>query len=789
FPDSLSFVNKQVSKKDLSTIVDRCYKTAGHEETVHILDRLKDLGFESATWSGLSLGMKDMVTPVEKVQIIREARKEVAAADKAYEAGTVTRQESYNKKLDIWSRASRDLSDLLFDHLKVDGEPGLNPLYMMMDSGARGSMDQIQQLAGMRGLMAKPSGDIIEYPIVANFREGLSVLEYFISTHGARKGLADTALKTADSGYLTRRLVDVAQDIIISMKDCGTFKGRQVSALVEEGDVVIPLKDRIAGRYSQETVRGRDGKIIVKRRGEITPELAQEIEDNGIETVRIRSTLTCEAPTGVCGACYGLNLANHRPSTIGDSVGIIAAQSIGEPGTQLTMRTFHIGGTASIFTRQPEHLAGQDGVIRHDQPLKLVEAEKGRFLVLKSGGAISICDGPGEDAKELERYKIEVGSELFVKDGQKVKKGDLLVCWDPHSTPILSGSSGKVQYVDIIEGETMKVQRSRNRVERQIQPMTSHEFHPQINIVDVKDPDRMLEHHLIPSGALVEVEDGAVIKAGFRIARTPRKLTKTADITGGLPRVAELFEARKPKEAATIAQISGEVEFGPRKRGKLTLLVKDRKTGRSEEHLIPMGAHIIVHDGEEVEKGQKLTEGPIVLQEMLDVSGMEELQEYLINEVQKVYSLQGVKINDKHIEMIVRQMVGKVQVTSPGDTEFLYDEQVSRKKFFQENERVKKLGMSNPAKSRNLLLGITKASLATESFISAASFQETTRILTDAAASSKVDPLKGFKENVIMGHLIPGGDGMPELRYQRMVLANDEEETKEISASGANVKK
>jgi len=780
FSDKIPFINKQVSKKGLSEIVAQCYIEEGHEETVRILDRMKDLGFESATWSGLSLGMKDMIKPKEKEEIIRKARKEVATADRNYNSGKITSQESYNQKLDIWSRANHTLSDLVFESLKVDGIPGLNPLYMMMDSGARGSMEQIQQIAGMRGLMAKPSGDIIEYPILSNFREGLSVLEYFISTHGARKGLADTALKTADSGYLTRRLVDVAQDVIISMEDCGTFKGRRVSALVEEGEVVIPLRDRIAGRFSQETIRGRDGKVIVKRREEITKEAARAIDENGIQSVRIRSVLTCEAPTGICAACYGRNLANQRPSTRGDAVGIIGAQSIGEPGTQLTMRTFHIGGTASISSRQPEYLAGQDGVIRYDQPLELVEIKKGRYLVLKSGGAISICDSAGEDGQELARHKIEVGSELFVKDGQKVKTGDLLVRWDPHSTPILSGSTGRVQYVDIIEGETMKVHRSKNRIERRIEQLTGHELHPQINIVDADNPERMLEPHLIPNGALVEVEDGELIEAGHRIARTPRKHTKTADITGGLPRVAELFEARRPKDAATIAQISGQVEFGSRKRGKLVLLVKDQKTGRSEEHLIPMGAHIIVHDGEQVEKGQKLTEGPIVLQEMLDVSGMEELQEYLINEVQKVYSLQGVKINDKHIETIVRQMVSKVQVTSPGDTEFLFDEQIDRATFFKENERIKSLGLSSPAKSKNILLGITKSSLATDSFISAASFQETTRILTDAAATFKIDPLKGFKENVIMGHLIPGGDGLPELKFQKLMLVEDDVETKKL---------
>ncbi len=778
FPDRIDYVNIQVAKKDLSRIIADCYQTVGHEETVKILDRMKALGFESSTWSGLSLGMNDMVIPKEKAVILEKASQEAVASDDSYEAGRLTAQENLNQKLDIWSRASRELSKRVFEGLKEDGTPGLNPLYMMMDSGARGSMEQIQQLAGMRGLMAKPSGEIIEYPIVSNFREGLSVLEYFISTHGARKGLADTALKTADSGYLTRRLVDVAQDVIVSIEDCNTFKGRRVSALEEEGELIIHLKDRLEGRFSQETVRGRDGKVIVKRGQEITPELAQKIEDNGVNSVRIRSLLTCEAPEGVCSTCYGRSLATGRMSYLGDAVGIIAAQSIGEPGTQLTMRTFHIGGTASIFTRQPEYQAPSAGVVRYDPHLEFIEIGKGRYRVLKSGASISLWEDGGDEGREIIRYKIEVGSELFVSDGQKIKEGQILVRWDPHSRPILNTVPGRVQYSDIIEGETMKVQRAGNRIERIIEPMTGHDLHPQVMIVDSKNPDRILEPLMIPSGAVLEVKDGVEVEAGHRIARTTRELTKTADITGGLPRVAELFEARRPKDAAVIASISGVVGFGQRKRGKLTLLVTDPKTERVEEHLIPLGVHIIVHDGELVEKGQKLTDGPIILQEMLDVTGMERLQEYLINEVQKVYSLQGVKINDKHIEMIVRQMVGKVQVTEPGATSLLYDEQVDRKLFLQENERVKALGLSKTAKSKNLLLGITKASLATESFISAASFQETTRILTDASSSGKIDHLKGFKENVIMGHLIPAGDGLPRLKKQKIKAVDEGEEAK-----------
>ncbi len=776
FPEEIEYVNAQVTKKDLSQIIADCYQIVGHEETVQILDRMKALGFESSTWSGLSLGMNDMVIPKAKEGILKQAGRKALKSDESYDKGRFTAQENLNQKMDIWSRASQDLSARVFEELKADGIPGLNPLYMMMDSGARGSMEQIQQLAGMRGLMAKPSGEIIEYPIVSNFREGLSVLEYFISTHGARKGLADTALKTADSGYLTRRLVDVAQDVIISIEDCHTFKGRKVSALEEDGDLIIPLKDRIVGRFSQETVRGRDRKVIVKRGQEITPELAQKIEDNEVKSVRIRSILTCEAPEGLCATCYGRSLASGRMSCLGDAVGIIAAQSIGEPGTQLTMRTFHIGGTASIFTRQPEYQAPADGVVKFDSKLKYIPIGKGHYRVLESGASIDLKDQLGDEGRSIARYKIEVGSELFVTDGQNVKKGQTLVSWDPHSRPILNIVPGRVQYSDIIEGKTMRVQRAGNRVERIIEPIAGRDLYPQIMIVDPENPERILDPLRIPTGAILEVKDGEEVEAGHRIARTTRELTKTADITGGLPRVAELFEARRPKDAAVIASISGDVGFGQRKRGKLTLLVTDPKTKRVEEHLIPLGTHIIVHDGEQVEKGQKLTDGPIILQEMLAVTGMERLQEYLINEVQKVYSLQGVKINDKHIEMIVRQMVSKVQVTEPGATNLLYDEQVDRKLFLKENERIKAIGLSKTAKSKNLLLGITKASLATESFISAASFQETTRILTDASASGKIDPLKGFKENVIMGHLIPAGDGLAQLKNQKIKAVEEGEE-------------
>jgi len=781
FPSEIGFINKQVNKSELSAIITDCYEVVGHEETVRILDRLKDLGFESSTWSGVSLGMEDMVIPKEKDAILNKAFKKVGKVTRQYQDRSITDRERYNNMVDIWTHASDELAKQVFQGLKVAGDdPGLNPLFMMVDSGARGSRQQVQQLAGMRGLMAKPSGEIIESPITANFREGLSVLQYFISTHGARKGLADTALKTADSGYLTRRLVDVAQDLIITMEDCGTIKGRTVRELMGQNEVVIPLKERIIGRISLENIKDPlTGKIVIKGGKEITPEIAEKIEKLGLESVKIRSVLACEAPSGICATCYGRNLAAQRMANLGDSVGIIAAQSIGEPGTQLTMRTFHIGGTASLFARQPKIQTRNQGVVKYDG-LKTVALDKGTFKVLNKDGTIAVYDSEGAKARELERWKLEVGSIIFVPDGGKVKKKQPLVEWDPYNIPILTEKDGIVEYIDIIEGETMerKLDRATGGRARVILPITGQERHPQI-AVKQGEKGEVLAYYSIPAGALVDVEDGQKVKAGDRLARTPRKMTQTKDITGGLPRVAELFEARRPKEAAEIAKIGGVVEFGARYRNKLKLIVRDPATGNEEEHLIPQGKHITVRRGDWVEKGQQLTEGPIVLQELLEVCGMEVLQEYLVNQVQEVYQLQGVKINDKHIEIIIRQMVGKVRVVDPGDTDFLFDEQVDRFQFLRENQRVKAAG-GEPAKSRNLLLGITKASLSTESFISAASFQETTRVLTDAAASAKVDYLKGFKENVIMGHLIPAGTGFPAFKKVDYEAIEEGKEKKDL---------
>jgi DNA-directed RNA polymerase subunit beta' len=625
----------------------------------------------------------------------------------------------------------------------------------MVDSGARGNKAQVRQLAGVRGLMAKPSGDIIEKPILSNFREGLTVLEYFISTHGARKGLADTALKTADSGYMTRKLVDVAQDVIIRENDCGTSNGIWVQPIYEGEDEVVKLSERVVGRFACDDVADpRDSKRKLVRAGEEIDEVrAKEIENAGIERVRIRSVLTCESKHGVCIACYGRNLATGAPVKLGEAVGIIAAQSIGEPGTQLTMRTFHIGGTASQVFKQPQIKAKFDGAVRYND-LRLVRLEDGSNIVLNKNGSISVL---ADDGRELENHNVVIGAVISVPDGEKVKKGETFVQWDPYNVPILSEKAGRVKFHDIIEGVTMK-QEMDETTSQEAMVVIEHkeDLHPQIIISDEKG--ELAANYPIPSGAHIVVNEDDKIVAGTLLAKTPRRTTKTKDITGGLPRVAELFEARRPKDASEISRIDGVVDFGASVRGKRCIVIKDLQTGVDEEHLIPIGKHVIVFKGDYVKKGQQLTEGPIVPHEILDVCGPQELQEHLVNEVQEVYRLQGVTINDKHIEIIVRQMLRKVRITEPGDTTFLWGEQIDKIAFENENERVEKMG-GKPAEAQPVLLGITKASLETESFLSAASFQDTTRVLTEAATMGKVDYLRGFKENVIMGHIIPAGTG------------------------------
>jgi len=765
WPSEIGFFNKAAGKKQLGEIILRCYEKCGHAQTVVCLDKLKDLGFSSATRAGVSIGIDDMIIPEDKPQVIDRARQAVSQVEKQYRMGAITDGERYNKIVDIWTQATEEISAAMYRTLEHnEGRKDFNPVYLMVDSGARGNRNQVRQLAGMRGLMAKPSGEIIERPITASFREGLSVLEYFISTHGARKGLADTALKTADSGYMTRKLCDVAMDIIIREPDCGTERGIWVKAILEGDDEIVRLRDRIYGRTSVDDIVDPVSKKKVVSAGEIISEkAAAAIEALGMERVKIRSALTCETKRGVCASCYGQNLATNQPGKLGEAVGIIAAQSIGEPGTQLTMRTFHIGGTASQVFKQPQIKAKHEGTVQYTD-LRTVKALEGHDIVLNKNGFISLH---AEDGRELERYPVVIGSMISVPEGGKVKKGQTFVQWDPYNISILTEKAGRVEFKDILEGVTMK--RETDETTKLVGTVIiehKEDLHPQIAVVD--EAGAVVAAYSIPAGAHIEVKDGEKVRAGQRLAKTPRKVTKTKDITGGLPRVAELFEARRPKDAAEIAKIDGIIDLQGNVRGKKKLVIKDTETGAEEEHLIPLSKHLIVYKGDTVKKGQQLTEGPVVPHEILEVCGPQELQEYLVNEVQEVYRLQGVEINDKHIEIIVRQMLRKVKITEPGDTSFLWGEQIDRMAFEEENKEIEAKG-GKPAEATPVLLGITKASLETDSFISAASFQDTTRVLTDAATLGKVDKLQGFKENVIMGHLIPAGTGFSAYRKIKLL--------------------
>ena len=756
WPSELGFYNKAAGKSQLGDLIWKCYKFAGHDKTVEMLDKLKELGFREATKSGCSIGIDDMIIPKEKGQEIDAAQKQIKEVEKQYRKGVITPGERYNKIVDIWTHCTDQISNVMFRTLEANnGKKEFNPVYLMVDSGARGNRQQVRQLAGVRGLMAKPSGDIIEKPILANFREGLTVLEYFISTHGARKGLADTALKTADSGYMTRKLVDVAQDVITQEADCGTTNGIWVSAIYEGEDEVVKLGDRLVGRFACDDIANptKPKELLIHVNEEIDEEKAKRIEAAGVERVRIRSVLTCESKHGICVNCYGRNLATGSLVKLGEAVGIIAAQSIGEPGTQLTMRTFHIGGTAAQVFKIPQVKAKHDGTIRYNE-LRVVQLEDGNNIVLNKNGSVSIL---ADDGRELENHNIVIGAVISFKDGSKVKKGETFVQWDPYNVPILSEKAGRVKFHDIIEGVTMK-QETDETTSQEAMVIIEHkeDLHPQVIISN--DKGEVVANYPIPSGAHIVVNEGEKIVAGTLMAKTPRKTSKTKDITGGLPRVAELFEARRPKDASEISKIDGIVDFGPSVRGKRCILIKDAQTASEEEHLIPIGKHVIVFKGDFVKKGQQLTEGPMDPHEILEVCGPQELQEHLVSEVQEVYRLQGVTINDKHVEIIVRQMLRKVRITEPGDTRFLWGEQIDKLEFEEENERVEKKG-GKPAEASPVLLGITKASLETDSFLSAASFQDTTRVLTEAATRSKVDSLRGFKENVIMGHIIPAGTG------------------------------
>ncbi|MGE0456487.1 MAG: DNA-directed RNA polymerase subunit beta' [Vicinamibacteria bacterium] len=767
-PEGMPFINGLLRKKGLQNLVQYCYLHFGLERTVEMLDVIKTLGFRYATRAGISIGIDDLVTPVEKETMVANAQREVRSVEQQYQDGAITNGERYNKVIAIWSSVTEKVADAMFKSMSEQDRTGgdFNPIFIMADSGARGSKQQIRQLAGMRGLMARPSGEIIENPITANFREGLSVLEYFISTHGARKGLADTALKTADSGYLTRRLVDVSQDVIISEHDCGTVDGIEIRPIIESGEVIEPLRDRIVGRVSLENIKDPfGGQVLVKANDEITEEIAGEIQAAGIERVRIRSVLTCQSIRGVCALCYGRDLATGKLVELGLAVGVIAAQSIGEPGTQLTMRTFHIGGTASHRTEQTTLEAKNSGTLKF-QNVVTVKNKKGDLVVMNRNGALVIHDPKG---RERERHAVVYGAKLKVKDGGEVTQGQLLVEWDPYSFTILTEDGGSVVFKDVIDGQTVHEARDENTglAALVIMESSDEKKQPRIEIKDEKG--KTIRKYLLPSGAHLMVDDGSEVTPGDILAKIPRETAKTKDITGGLPRVVELFEARRPKEPAVITEIDGAVRYGDvaKQHRKIHVTGDD---GESREYQLPRGAHISVQEGERVKAGDSLMDGPIDPHDILKVRGEKELQRYLVDEIQEVYRLQGVNINDKHIEVITRQMMRWVKIEEVGDSEFLVDEVVDRFRFIRTNDELSREGKT-PASGRPLLLGITKASLSTDSFISAASFQETTRVLTEAAISGKVDYLRGLKENVIMGRLIPAGTGM---EYYRKIKIPEE---------------
>ncbi|MEE4312843.1 MAG: DNA-directed RNA polymerase subunit beta' [candidate division KSB1 bacterium] len=804
-PDGVGFLNELMTKKRVEDIVATVYRKFGNYVTADFLDKIKKLGFYHAMKAGITIGMEDVLTPEEKQDYLSSAFKNVDKILKQYENRIITDGERYNKIIDIWTHTTSDVAEVMFQKLRQDNA-GFNPIYMMADSGARGSKEQIRQLAAMRGLMAKPQkkmtggmGEIIENPITANFKEGLSVLEYFISTHGARKGLADTALKTADAGYLTRRLVDVAQDVIITMHDCGTILSLRVGDLKEGEEIIEPLRDRILGRVAAEDIFNDDGDVLVEAGTLIDEQMADDIYNAGIQYVRIRSVLTCEAKRGVCAMCYGRNLASGNKVKIGEAVGVMAAQSIGEPGTQLTLRTFHIGGTASRIAAQSQIAAKHVGVIKFEN-LKLIKHNDEIFIAVGRNGKIQIID---EDNRVLDTFVIPYGAEVIVDEKQDVKKGDLLFRWDPYVASIITTYDGIVKYVDLQENITFREELDDATGMRQsvVIETRSRNLSPQISIVD-KDGNEK-GHYIIPTGASLQVSEGQEVKAGDALVKIAREISKTRDITGGLPRVAELFEARRPKDPAIVSEIDGHVKFGDIRRGVRKIIVNSLDGQEEKIYQIPYGKHILVHDGDYVDAGEKLCEGSVAPHEILSIMGANRVQEYLVNEIQEVYRMQGVKINDKHIEVIVRQMLQKVKIEDPGDTYYLPGDQIDRLRFQDENKRIRDMVVvtesgdsqwfendlvekeefakqnaqikkekgkqaagrpAQPATYQPLLLGITKASLTTDSFISAASFQETTRVLTDASIEGKVDNLHGLKENVVMGNLIPAGTGLSQFK-------------------------
>jgi DNA-directed RNA polymerase subunit beta' len=776
----LGFQNQVMRKKALSGLVFEAYRRAGLSETVVFLDRLKDFGFRHATVGGVSIGVEDLEIPTAKGEILQRATERVERFQRAYQAGQITFGERYNKVIDAWTHANSDVAEAMVRNL-ASTRGGFNPVYMMFDSGSRGSRDQIRQLAGMRGLMAKPQkkltggiGEVIESPIKSNFREGLTVLEYFISTHGARKGLADTALKTADAGYLTRRLVDVAQDVTVTEEDCGTILGLEISALKEGEDIIEPLRERIVGNVVAEDVfdpherdEHGDPMLLAPAGALVEEDVAIAIEDSGIDKVKIRSVLTCEARRGICRMCYGRNMATNEMVDLGEAVGILAAQSIGEPGTQLTLRTFHIGGTAARIAEETTRKTKLEGTIEFGDRLSVVETPEGARIVTGYEGEIRL---KGDDDQVRSRFHVPLGARMAVEDGQQVKRDDLLFAWDPYANPIMTDAPGKVRFVDIVDDET--VRESLDEItglrQRVIVEDREKKLHPHIEVVQTikGGKERRIRNYVLPEGAQLTIEDGQEVHAGTVLAKISREAYRTRDITGGLPRVAELFEARRPKDPATVSEIDGQVHFGDIKRGKREILVKP-DSGDEQGYDVPAGKHLRVHEGDRVYAGDRLTEGPVNPHDILRIKGPRAVQEYLLNEVQEVYRLQGVKINDKHIGVIVRQMLQKVRVIDPGDTDCLEGEHIDKILFREKNERVL-IKSGKPATSEPLLLGITKASLTTQSFISAASFQETTRVLTDAAIRGAKDDLLGLKENIIIGHLIPAGTGI--YRYSELEI-------------------
>ena len=822
-PKEIGYVNELISKGRLERIVRTSYHKAGNYETVEFLDKLKDIGFEYATRSGVSISISDIIIPKEKPELIYESFKRVEDIQKKFQKGILTEGERYNKIIDNWTHTTNKVADVMLENLSNDRQ-GFNPVFMMADSGARGSGEQIKQLAGMRGLMAKPQktmtgqvGEIIETPITSNFKEGLSVLEYFISTHGARKGLADTALKTADAGYLTRRLVDVAQDVVISEEDCGTINGIEITALKKEESIIENLADRIVGRIAQEDIYDPESEdeIIVEAGQEINEIIARKIQDCGIEKVRIRSVLTCESLRGVCGKCYGRNLASDKAVNIGEAVGIMAAQSIGEPGTQLTLRTFHYGGTAARVVEESEAEAKSKGRVIFSDNYKSVVNKKGNYSVAFSRNALlSLID---ENNRVTSTYNVPYGSNVFVKKNEHVNIGQTLFRWDVYMDHILALRSGNVRFIDLLENITFSVEADESgHKSRIVIESKDRTIQPRIDIIcNENGKEEVISGFMLPVRAMLVVKDGESVVAGDVLAKIPKEMGKTSDITGGLPRVAELFEARRPKDPAIISEIDGKVKFGKTEKGIREIVIIGPDS-QQKKYKIPYGRYVLVNQGDEVQAGERICEGPVTPQDILAVQDPRKVQEYLVNGIQEVYRLQGVRINDKHIEVIVRQMMQKVNIEDSGDTSLLEKDRVNRNELIKENRRIKdyvvitnvgdsdwdegdviskkefakfnrllkeegknpaKARTAHPAKFTELLLGITRASLNTESFISAASFQETTRVLTDAAVAGKTDYLRGLKENVIMGRLIPAGTGLR--KYNDIVVTEPEEETKE----------